>query len=75
MRYFKATITYEIISGDGAAPPVSHVLYCCAPREFPKQEELKELFYSLHENDKKFIAAEWREVREEDLPSEGAHLL
>ena len=47
MKYFKAEITYELDSGKEEVKQAVQILYCCSPTDFPKSEELRELFYTL----------------------------
>ena len=75
MRYFKVTITYEVIKGNDDNPQSEQVLYCCAPETFPRTEQLRELFYSLDGVGKKYLSAEWRAVREEEIPTNEIHLI
>jgi len=78
MWYFKANITYEIISFEDKAPQFEQILYCCDSYHFPKTEQLHDLFYSLDgkEKAKKYLSAIWQTVREEDIPANaGIHLL
>jgi len=78
MKYFKATITYEIISPEDNAPQFNEVLYCCDPYHFPMTEQLRDLFYSLDGKEKanKYLSATWQAVREEEIPAgAGIHLL
>ena len=75
MRYFKATITYELNSGNQGAPQLEQILYCCSLTDFPKSEQLRELFYSLDGRDKKYINATWKQVREDDILTDEVHLI
>ncbi len=75
MKYFKAEITYELASGKDEAVQSAQILYCCTPSDFPKSEEFRELFYSLDGHGKKYKSATWKQVREEDIPSDAIHLL
>ena len=75
MKYFKAEITYELNSGKGEAVQSVQILYCCSPTDFPKSEELRELFYTLDGHGKIYQSAIWKQVREEDIPTDEIHLL
>jgi hypothetical protein len=75
VRYFKATISYEITQPeDGAQQQGEQALYCCTPH-IPKLEQLHKLFCSLPGNDdKKYLGAFWRSVKKEDIPDDaGTH--
>ncbi len=75
MKYFKSEITYELDSGMEEAVQSSQTLYCCTSSDFPKSEELLELFYSLDGHGKKYQSATWKQVRGEDIPTDEIHLL
>ena len=75
MRYFRAEITYEIISTGNVAEQFSEILYCSSPDGFPKNEELRDLFDSLYGEEKKFLSAIWIQVRDEEIPTNEIHLL
>ena len=75
MRYFKAEITYESDSNKETARQSTMVLYCCSATSFPKNDELQELFYSLDGAGTKYLSASWRQVREEEIPTDEIHLI
>ena len=75
MRYFKVTIAYEVMKDGDITPQYEQVLYCCSPETIPKTEQLCELFYSLEGPGKKYINANWKTVREYEIPTNEIHLL
>ena len=75
MRYFKVEITYELEPMEVGAKEMNQVLYCCSPNDFPKDEELRELFYSLDGHNKKYLKAFWKQVREEEIHTDEIHLI
>ncbi len=75
MKYFKAEIIYELISNNGSTEQGKQILYCCSPTVLPTNEDLLELFNSLYAYNKKFVMAFWKQVREEDIPTDEIHLL
>ena len=75
MRYFKAEIVYEMASNNNSSVQLNQVLYCCSANGAPESEDLIELFYSLNAKSKKYLHATWKQVREEEIPTEEIHLL
>ena len=75
MRYFKAVIHYDLNAANDGSGQFEQVLYCCSVNEFPQNDGLRELFYSLYSDGKTYQSATWKQVREEDITTDEIHLL
>ena len=67
-------VHYELTPDNDGTGSHSQVLYCCSPVD-PTHEGMRDLFYSLDGTDKRYQAATWKQVREEDIPTDEIHLL
>ena len=75
MKYFKVVVTYILANGEVDQPQKEQIIYCNSVNDFPNDEQLKDLFYSLDETGKKYLSAQWKQVRGEEIPTDEIHLL
>ena len=68
MRYFKATITYELPSHAEQSSQFEKNLYCSSQKYFPTSDQLRKAFYANSSWTKKFLSSHWNEIAKEDIP-------